>query len=275
MEPWGCYVAEENEAKIVGAGVAVCWGSIGIFGPMAVLAAYQNQKIAQALIRAAQGFFDENKVTLQGVVTYPYSPKHLILYQKFGFKPKSLVALTGKSLERREVAAPPPPARGAPEVVRFSTLEESRKKGLLGRFRALTGKLFRGLDLSKEVEIVDGLALGETLVLEKDRAVLGFAVCHTPGTSEAPQGSLYIKYAAIDPGRRRPEHFTQLLGACEEFGATAGCQRIIAPVYTGYWRAYQSLLAAGYRMEMVMIRMKRGKNPDYEHEDDLVLDDWR
>lgn len=275
MEPWGCYVAEENESKIVGASVAVCWGTVGLFGPVAVLTPYQNQKVAQGLLKATQAFFDENRVTLQGVVTYPYSPKHLILYQKFDFKPRALVAITGKSLERREAMGAPKAARGAPQVRRFSQYEESKKKGLLRRLRALTGKLYRGLDLTKEVEIVDGLALGDTLLLEKDRAVVGFAVCHTPGVSEAPQGALYVKYAAIDPGRRRPEHFAHLLSACEEFGVAAGCQRIIAPVYTGYWRAYQTLLASGYHMDMLMIRMKRGKHSEYEREDDFVLDDWR
>ncbi len=275
MEPWGCHVAEENEGKIVGASIAVCWGTLGLSGPVAVLTPYQNQNVAQGLLRAAQGFFDENHVLLQGVVTYPYSPKHLVLYQKFGFKPRALVAITAKSLERRESAPPTKLVRGAPEVLRFSTYEESKKKGLLGRLKGLTGKIYRGLDLTKEIEIVDGLALGDTLLLEKDRAVLGFALCHTPGVSEAPQGSLYIKYAAIDPSRRRPEHFAQLLQACEEFGAAAGCQRIIAPVYTGYWRAYQTLLASGYHMDMLMIRMKRGKHDEYEREDDYVLDDWR
>src|SRR5215468_3187682 len=88
MEPWGCFVAEENEGKIVGASIAVCWGTVGLFGPVAVLT----------------------------------------LYQKFGFKPRALVGLTAKSIERREPAAPPPPkpARGAPEVLRFSTYEESK-----------------------------------------------------------------------------------------------------------------------------------------------------
>jgi GNAT superfamily N-acetyltransferase len=275
MEPWGCYVAEENDSKIVGASIAVCWGTVGIFGPVAVLTPYQNQKIAQGLLKATQGFFDENGVTLQGVVTYPYSPKHLVLYQKFGFKPKALVAITGKSLERRE---PPPtakPVRGAPLVQRFSAYEESKRKNLLGRLRALTGKLYRGLDLTKEIEIVNGLSLGETLILEKDRGVVGFAICHAPGVSEAPHGALYVKYAAIDPGRRRPEHFVQLVAACEEYGVQMGCQRIIAPVYTAYWRAYTTLLASGYQMDMLMIRMKRGKGVDDENEDDLVLDDWR
>jgi len=276
MEPWGCFVAEENEGKIVGASVAVCWGTVGLFGPVAVLTPYQNQNIAQGLIKAGQGFFEENRVTLEGVVTYPYSPKHLVLYQKFGFKPRALVAITAKSLERRETAPPPPKsARGALELLRFSTYEESKKKVLLGRLKTLTGKIYRGLDLTKEIEIVDGLALGDTLLLEKDRAIVGFAICHAPGQSEAPQGSLYIKYAAIDPARRRPEHFAQLLLACEEFGVAAGCERIIAPVYTGYWRAYQSLLDSGYHMDMLMLRMKRGKTAEYEHEEDYVLDDWR
>ncbi len=275
MEPWGCFVAEENESKIVGASIAVCWGSVGVFGPVAVLTPYQNQKVAQALLKAAQGFFDENRVTLQGVVTYPYSPKHLILYQKFGFKPKWLVAITSKSLERRELQTGQRPARGGPHVRRFSAYEESKKKGLLGRLRTLTGKLYRGLDLTKEVEIVSGLALGDTLLLEKDRAVIGFAICHTPGVSEAPHDALYVKFVAIDPARRRPEHFAQLLAACEDYAVTAGCQRIIAPVYTAYWRAYQSLLASGYQMEMLMIRMKRGRHEDYEKEEEFVLDDWR
>jgi len=255
--------------------LAVCWGTVGLFGPVAVLTPYQNQKVAQQLIRAAQAFFDENKVTLQGVVTFPYSPKHLVLYQKFDFKPRALVAITAKSLERRESALPVKPPRGVPEIKRFSTYEEAKKKALLGRLKALASRIYRGLDLTKEIEIVDGLALGDTLLLEKDGAVLGFAICHTPGVSEAPQGALYIKYLAIDPGRRRPEHFLQLLQACEEFGVTAGCQRVIAPVYTGYWRAYQTLLASGYQMDMLMLRMKRGKSDDYEHEEDFVLDDWR
>jgi hypothetical protein len=104
---------------------------------------------------------------------------------------------------------------------------------------------------------------------------LGFAICHTPGVSEAPQGTLYVKYLALDPARRRPEHFVQLLSGCEDFGVNAACQRIIAPVYTGYWRAYQTLLSSGYHVDMLMIRMKRGKNDDYEREEDFVLDDWR
>src|SRR5687767_2116925 len=84
MEPWGCFVAEEDNAKLVGAALAVTWGSVGLMGPVAVLTHYHNQTIAQQLMRAVQDFFDENKATLHGAVTYPTSAKHLALYGKFG-----------------------------------------------------------------------------------------------------------------------------------------------------------------------------------------------
>src|SRR5204862_195979 len=93
MEPWGCFVAEEDQSKIVGAALAVTWGAVGLLGPVAVLTNYQNQKIGQQLILAVEEFFEENKTALQGVVTYPTSPKHLLLYSKFGYRPKGLVAI--------------------------------------------------------------------------------------------------------------------------------------------------------------------------------------
>src|SRR4029453_4857875 len=61
MEPWGCFVAEDPDRKIVGALVCAMWGSVGLIGPTAVLTNHQNQGIGLQLLGAAQGFFDENK----------------------------------------------------------------------------------------------------------------------------------------------------------------------------------------------------------------------
>lgn len=275
MEPWGCFVAEEGEGKIVGASIAVVWGSVGLVGPVAVLTPYQNQGIGQQLLRATQGFFEENKVTLQGVVTYPGSPKHLLLYQKFGYKPKGLMAITSKPLDRREIAPAPKPSKPPLQIRHFSALEESKKKATMQRFRRITNQLYRGMDIGKEVEIVDGLALGDTLLLEKGRELIGFAIYHTPGVSEAPQGALYLKFLAFDARRKRPDHFHLLVTALEDLAHAAGLQRVIAPAYTYYWQAYQGLLDRGYQIDLAMVRMKRGKQENYEDPSDLVLDDWR
>jgi GNAT superfamily N-acetyltransferase len=274
MEPWGCFVAEDHEGKLIGAVVAVMWGSVGIVGPLAVLTNYQNQRVGQHLLRAAHDFLDENKVALAGVVTYPNSPKHLRLFHKFGYRPKSLVAIMSRAVETG-APADTRPAKTALTVRPFSGLEEARKKAMLQRLRRITNVLCRGLDVVKEVEIVDGLALGETYLLESGKDLLGFAICHTPGVSEAPAGCLYVKYLALDRAHRRPDHLAVLLGAVETAAHEGGLGRMIVPVYLKYFAGYQALLDRGYQMDFTMVRMQRGRLEDYEDPADLVLDDWR
>jgi predicted N-acetyltransferase YhbS len=278
MEPWGCFVAEEDGSKIVGAALAVTWGAVGVLGPVAVLTNYHNQTIGQQLIRAAQDFFDENKATLHGCVTYPTSPKHLYLYHKFGYRPKQLTAIMSRAIDRgpaRVSALAKTGAKATLTARRFSTLEEAKKKAALARIHRITNAVCRGLDLAKEIEIVDGLALGDTLLLERGRDVIGFAICHAPGVSEAPAGALYVKYLAIDPPHRKPEHLEQFVTIIEGFGQELGVQRVILPVYARYWAAYNVLIQCGYQIDFTMIRMQRGKQEDYEDPSDLVLDDWR
>ena len=276
MEPWGCFVAEEDNAKIVGAALAVTWGTVGLLGPVAVLTNYHNQTIAQQLIRAVQDFFDENKATLHGAVTYPHSAKHLAIYHKFGYRPKLLTAIMSRALDRpgTRTVLPKPP-KGALSVRRYSGLEETKKKAALGRFHRITNALCRGMDLSKEVEIVDGLALGDTLLLERGSELIGFAIYHTPGVSEAPTGAVYVKYLAIDPRHRKPEHLELFVSSVEDLAQEHGLARVILPVYLRYWLAYSTLVKCGYQVDFTMVRMEKGKPEDGENPADLVLDDWR
>lgn len=279
MEPWGCFVAEEDGGRLVGVALATTWGAVGILGPVAVLTNYQNQGIGQDLIRAAEEFLAENKVSLQGAVTYPTSPRHLALFHKFGYRPKSLVALMGRALDRPAPRPAPAPAGKTPRTVlttrRFSTLEETRKAAALTRVHRMAGAVCRGLDVTKEVEMIDGLALGDTLLLERERTLLGAALYHTPGVSEAPSGALYVKLAVIDPPHRRPEHLEHLVQALEETAHALGLGRVLVPVYLRYWTAYSTLVRCGYQIESTMVRLQKGKGEDYEDPNDLVLDDWR
>lgn len=277
MEPWGCFVAEEDGGRLVGVALATTWGSLGLLGPVAVLTNHQNQGIGQELMRAAEEFFAENKVSLQGAATYPASARHLALYHKFGYRPKLLVALMSRALDR-PASRPAPPGKAARAAItarRFSTLEEARKTAALARVHRMAGAVCRGLDVTKEIEIVDGLALGDTLLLERERTLVGAAIYHTPGVSEAPAGALYVKFALIDPQTRRPEHLEHLVGVLEETAHALGLGRVLVPVYLRYWGAYSTLVRCGYQVESTMVRLQKGKGEDYEDPNDLVLDDWR
>jgi hypothetical protein len=232
-------------------------------------------------MRAVDTFFEENKATLHGVVTYPTSPKHLFLYHKAGYHPKGLAAIMSRALERRDdkaaAAARAIQSQNRAGLVlrKYSTLEEAKKKATLARLHRITNAISRGMDVSKEIEIVDGLALGDTVLLERGRDLLGFAIYHTPGVSEAPTGALYVKFLAIDPQQRRPELLEQFVAMMEELAADVGVQRVILPVYLRYWLTYSTLVKCGYQIDFTMVRMQRGKQEDYEDPSHLVLDDWR
>src|SRR5207247_7294311 len=150
-------------------------------------------------------------------------------------------------------------------VVRFARLEETRKKAALGRMHRITNAVYRGLDVSKEVEIVDGLALGDTLLLERGRDLVGFAVLHTPGVSEAPSGTLYVKYMAIDPAQKRVEHLEQFVAAVEDLGLELGVQRLALPVHLRYWLPYSALCRRGDHVDFTTPRPREGPQ---EHEED-------
>ncbi len=132
------------------------------------------------------------------------------------------------------------------------------------------------MDLAKEVEIVDGLALGDTLLLERGAELVGFAIYHTPGVSEAPgRRGLREVPRHRPPSSARPSTSSSSSARSRIWPRSRGCSRVILPVYLRYWQAYSTLLKCGYQVDLTMVRMQKGKQEDYEDPADLVLDDWR
>ena len=133
------------------------------------------------------------------------------------------------------------------------------------------------MDLAKEVEIVDGLALGDTLLLE--RGARPDRLRHLPHARRergAGRGRCYVKFLAIDPQHRKVEHLEQFVAAIEEPGAGARAARgssCPCTCDTGPRTARWS--SAATRSTSPMVRMQQGKQEDYEDPADLVLDDWR
>src|SRR2546427_398770 len=244
--------------------------------PQGRLPKIQVRRVRKGDLSKVRDVFEQTKAALQGCGPYPTSPNPLFLFHKFGYRPKALTAVMSRAIDRAPArAAVPKPGKAALAVRRFSSLEETKKKATLARMHRITNAICRGMDLSKEVEIVDGLALGDTLLLERGRDLAGFAIYHTPGVSEAPSGALYVKFLAIDPPQRKVEHLTEFVAALETLGQELGIQRVILPVYSRYWLAYHTLVQCGYQIDFTMIRIQRGRQEDYEDPTHLVLDDWR
>jgi GNAT superfamily N-acetyltransferase len=92
---FGAYRGDE----LVGSNFIAAWGSFGIFGPLSVRPDLWDGGVAQALLRESLPLFGRRGVRQSGLFTFPHSPKHLGLYQKFGYWPQHLTALMALPVE--------------------------------------------------------------------------------------------------------------------------------------------------------------------------------
>jgi N-acetylglutamate synthase-like GNAT family acetyltransferase len=261
--PEAFLVAEANGA-LAGSNFVTNWGSFGFFGPLTVRPDLWNHHIAQKLLVPTMDLFQQWRVREAGLYTFAQSPKHIALYQKFGFWPRFLTALMSKDVTGR-----------AASLIKFSALNEGDQAQALGACCELTGSIYDGLDVSSEILSVHQQNLGETVLLWGGETLDAFAVCHGGEGTEAGRNNCYIKFAAVRPGPGAENKFDHLLDACEALAAERGWQRLVAGVNLGRSQAYRHMLRRGFRTDSQGVAMQKPDSPAYNRPDVFVLDDWR
>ena len=257
--------AAELDGHLVGSNFATRWGSFGFFGPLSVRPDLWDRGIAQQLMAPIIDLFDRWQLRQAGLFTFAQSPKHVGLYQRFGFWPQHLTAVMERSVD---------PAAAEGTSTRYSQIPDEQRDGTLERCRELTGAIFEGLDLAHEIRAAEAQGLGDTVLLLEDSAIVGLAVAHC-GAGEAGSGDCFIKFGAVRPGAGSGERFEQLLGACEQLAGERGAERILGGVSVARHDAYRRLIARGYRTQFQGVRMQRPDEPGYCRPDLYVIDDLR
>jgi len=254
----------EVDGRIAGSNFLANWGSFGFFGPLTVRPDLWDHHIGTALLAETMNLFDRAGVQEAGLFTFPHSPKHIGLYQKFGFWPRFLTAILSREPEDRQVS-----------WLGYSSLSESQKAEVLASCRDLTDSLYEGLDVTSEIRSVAAQNLGETVLLWNGGVLDAFAVCHCGAGTEAGGGTCYIKFGAVRPGPQSENHFAHLLSACEALALQRGLRRMEAGVNLNRRRAYRQLLQHGYRTQFQGVAMHKPDTPGYNRPENFILDDWR
>jgi GNAT superfamily N-acetyltransferase len=254
----------EVDGGLAGSNFATNWGSFGFFGPLTVRPELWNRKIAQKLLGPTMDLFEKWGVREAGLFTFAQSPKHIGLYQKFGFWPRFLTAVMSKGTARRETPA-----------LNYSALNETEREQAVNACRALTSSIYEGLDVSSEIRSVADQNLGETILLWGGDSLDGFAVCHGGEGTEAGRNNCYIKFGAVRPGPGAERAFEHLLDGCEALAAERGLERMEAGVNLSRGHAYRHMLRRGFRTDLQGVAMHKPDSPAYNRPDVFVLDDWR
>jgi GNAT superfamily N-acetyltransferase len=262
--PEAALVAEVG-GELVGSNFITEWGSVGFFGPLTIRPDFWDRGIAQRLLEPTLDRL-RMRVRHAGLFTFAQSPKHAGLYQKYGFWPRYLTALMARQVAQK---------RPAKSWTRFSELSPQSRQACLKECAQLTGEIYEGLDLSREIRAVAGQNLGDTILLREDDTLVGLAVCHCGAGSEAGTGTCYVKFGAARPGPDAARRFDRLVDACDAFAAHRGLGRLLAGMNMARLEAYQRLLASGFRTDMQGVAMEWSDDVGYNRRDVFIIDDWR
>jgi len=264
-DPEGALAAEHN-GRLAGSNFAVRWGSLGYFGPLSVRKELWDNKVGQHLMEATMATLERWGVRHRGLYTFAQSPKHIALYQRYGFWPRFLSAVMQKEIQPRQHQV---------RFEKFSALSAGAKAETIAACRELTDSLFAGLDLRREIEASDLLGLGETILAHRGSKVAWFAVTHIGRATEAGSGVCFVKFAAARPGKRAERDFDQMLDACEALALGAGANQLRASVNFAREQASRKVAARGFRADRIGVVMQSPNEPAYNRPGNYILDDWR
>ncbi|WP_268800437.1 GNAT family N-acetyltransferase [Pseudomonas huanghezhanensis] len=263
--PHSNWLKAEIDGRMVGVLCVSRWGSHAVVGPVAVHPQFWDRAIAKSLMTGCIEQLDAWGVSHAGLMTFPDSAKHIGLYQRFGFWPRSLIAILQH----------PVSAESGPTGVLKYGAPGSDAQALKNACAAITHAIAPGLDVTGEMDAVREQKLGTTLILVDEAAQPhAFAICHFGPHSEAGAGVFYVKFAAVASGPRAPSVFATLIAACNAAAVQASQETLTVGVNTARDGAYRWLIDEGFRTDILGISMHRG-GAGYDHAQAWILDDWR
>ena len=264
--PEAAFVAE-RDGEVVGSILSVRRGSFGFFGPLTIRPDLGESGIAKQLLQATVELYARWGLRHSGLFTFSDSAKHVALYGKFGFWPHALMALMARPVRST--------ASLDGEAQTIGSMPERERAAAIAACRRASDAVYAGLDATDEIEAVQRLGLGDTVLLRDGDDVVAFAVCHVGAKSEAGSGACLVKFAAVRPDRASEATFDRLLAACDALAAARGAKVLLVGVDLGTRTAYRHLLARGFRTEMQGVALHSPDDVGYLTRDALVLGDWR
>jgi GNAT superfamily N-acetyltransferase len=263
-------IAAREGKKLIGTNVATRWGSFAYFGPLTVLPAYWNRGVAQQLLVATTRVFDRWGVRHTGLFTFPHSPTHVGLYQKFGYWPGSLTALMRLAPQAQLAIS----AKGDKPAVLLSALSRNEREQAIKACAKLANGIEKGLDLTDEIRAVLAQRFSEVVLVYGRSALDAFAVCMHGAGSEGSATTLYVKFAAARAGAGCAYQFDSLLQAIEALALARGAE-VEAGVSLACEDAYLRMRSRGFRATTFGVAMQRPHGDGFNRPGNYLIGDWR
>jgi GNAT superfamily N-acetyltransferase len=235
-------------------------GVEGWMGPLAVRTEYQGGGTGKEIVERGIAWLSAEGARVIGLETMPRTMDNIGFYAGLGFAPGRLTI----TLTLDAVAAD-----RAPELL--GRLAARDRDDTLLAARTLVDGLLPGYDFTRELELTDSLSLGDTVLLRKGGALVGFALCHTAPLVEGRvrEELRVLKLVLADESLVDP--MVQLL---RDFARRSGTRRVAFRVQGDYDGLFRHLVAMGARVRWTDLRMALAGHAEHRPARGIVLSNW-
>jgi GNAT superfamily N-acetyltransferase len=257
----GAMLWRTDRGEVAAFNIAHLSGTEGWMGPLAVRPELQGHGLGKQIVTTGVAWLRERGARVIGLETMPRTMDNIGFYSSLGFVPGRLtltLTVDAAPAERAPVLLGRLPAREHDEA-----LEECRR---------LTQALIPGYDFTREIELTERLAIGDTVLLrDPDGALAGFALCHSvPLVEGRVREELRVLKLAVGRG----EDVGALARQVGDFARRSGARRAAVRIQGEYEAAYRALVDQRARVRWSDLRMTLGGHPEPRAARGVVLSNW-
>ena len=256
----GAMVWRSERGDIVAFNIVHRSGVEGWMGPIAVRSEQQGVGAGKEIVRRGVDWLKVHGATVIGLETMPRTMDNIGFYSAMGFSPGRLTLTTTVDATYADRPAP-----------LYGRLSGSDKDDCVARCSDLLASVLPGYDHSREIQLTDELALGDTLLLMKKDELAGFALCHTAPLVEgrAREDLRVLKLALRDLSS-----LDEMVRMLADLARRSGTRRVSIRVQGEYDEAYQRLIALRGRVRWSDLRMTLVGYPERHADIGMVLSNW-
>jgi GNAT superfamily N-acetyltransferase len=256
----GAMVWRGERGEIIAFNVVHRSGVEGWMGPIAIRSEHQGVGSGKEIVRRGVDWLKVHGANVIGLETMPRTMDNIGFYSSMGFVPAKLTLTTTIDATYTEKPAQ-----------LFGRLSQRDKDDALVECHARVNALQPGYDHTREIQLTDELALGDTLLLRKGDDIVGFALCHTaPLVEGRPREDLRVlKMTLTDIS-----HLDEMIRALSDFARRSGTRRVSIRVQSEYDAVYQRLIGMRARVRWSDLRMTLAGYPERRVERGVVFSNW-
>ncbi|NUO65685.1 MAG: GNAT family N-acetyltransferase [Gemmatimonadaceae bacterium] len=256
----GAMLWRDERGEIAAFNVAHVSGAEGWMGPLAVRPDSQGMGLGKRIVQAGIDFVRSRGARVIGLETMPRTLDNIGFYSMLGFVPGRLtltLTLDAGIAERTPVL--------------YGRLRESEKRPVREACAALVQRMLPGYDYSREIELTDSLALGDTVLLMRGRELAGFAICHSvPLVEGRAREELRVLKLVLES----ETDVDEMLRALGDVARRSGTRRVAIRVQGEYEAVYRRIVALGGRVRWSDLRMSLVDFQERMPRTGVVISNW-